>query len=57
MSKVIDLNTAEGVAQWAKSLPTENLVAIAAREVFYGPVSNVLMVTAAAMELIVRGVR
>lgn len=57
MSKVINLNTAEGVAQWVQSLPTENLIELAAREVFYGPVSNVLMVTAAAMELIVRGVR
>ena len=49
------MNTAEGMAEWVKSLPTENLESIAAREVFYGPVSNLLLVVSAQCELIVRG--
>ena len=53
--RTIDMNTAEGMAEWVKGLPTSNLKTIAAREVFYGPVSNVLMVTACQMELIMRG--
>lgn len=52
---VLDLNTSEGMAAHMRSLPLENVRAIAAREIFFGPVSNVLLVTAAQMELIVRG--
>jgi hypothetical protein len=53
----LDLNTSEGMAAHVRTLPTENLRSIAAREVFYGPVSNLLLVTACQMELIVRGER
>lgn len=52
---LIDMDTAEGMAQHLATLPTENLRALAAREVFYGPVSNVLLVTSAQCELILRG--
>ena len=55
MTHIIDMSTSEGMAEHIKTLPTANLKDIAAREVFYGPVSNVLLVTAAQMELIVRG--
>lgn len=54
---ITDMNTAEGMAAHMRTLPTENLRELAAREVFYGPVSNLLMVTAAECELIVRGER
>jgi hypothetical protein len=54
-SEYIDLNTAEGMADHIATLPTENLRSIAAREIFIGPVSNVLLVVAAQMELIKRG--
>jgi hypothetical protein len=54
--KVIDLDTAEGVALWVKGLPTENLKAIAARPVFVCEAgSNVLLLLAADCELILRG--
>lgn len=53
---VIDMNTAEGCAAWMKTLPTENLRAIAARPMFVSPTGgNVLLVTSAECELIVRG--
>jgi hypothetical protein len=55
-NQCIDLNTAEGVADHIATLPTENLRGIAAREIFVGPVSNVLLVVAAELELIKRGV-
>jgi hypothetical protein len=55
---VIDMNTAEGCAAWMKGLPTENLRSIAARPIFLNANGgNVLMVTAAECELIVRGER
>lgn len=50
----IDLNTPEGIVAHLATLPTENLRRIAAREVFYGPVSNVVLVCAAECELILR---
>lgn len=53
--EAIDLNTSEGAVAWMRQLPTANLREIAAREVFYGPVSNLLLVAAAQGELIVRG--
>lgn len=56
MTNVIDMNTAEGCAAWMRTLPTENLRAIAARPVFLtASGGNVLLVTAAECELIVRG--
>jgi hypothetical protein len=54
-NQTIDMNTAEGMADWMHTLPTSNLRSLAAREVFYGPVSNLLLVTAAQGELILRG--
>jgi hypothetical protein len=54
IARIIDLDTAEGMAEWVKALPTENLRSIAARPIFYGPVSNFLLVTAAECELSLR---
>jgi nitrous oxide reductase accessory protein NosL len=54
--KVIDMNTAEGMGAHMATLPTENLREIAAREMFLNSFGgNVLMITAAAGELILRG--
>lgn len=50
----IDLNTPEGIVEHMATLPTENLRRIAAREVNYGPASNVVLVFAAEAELILR---
>lgn len=50
----IDLNTPEGIVEHMATLPTENLRRIAAREIHYGPASNVVLVTAAECELILR---
>lgn len=59
MSKnVIDMNTAEGCAEWMKGLPTENLRSIAARPIFLDANGgNALLVLSAEMELNVRGER
>lgn len=55
-TKVIDMNTAEGCAEWMKGLPTENLRSIAARPIFVSPAGgNVLLVASAEAELILRG--
>ena len=51
-TNTIDLNTAEGCAAWAKTLPTANLREIASRPIVRG---NVHMVFAADLELFVRG--
>jgi hypothetical protein len=53
--KVIDLDTPEGVCEHVKTLPSENLREIAARPLVIGPVSNITLVMAAAMELVLRG--
>ena len=53
--EMIDMNTADGMVTHLSTLPTENLKAIAGREVFYGPVSNVLLVEAAKGILTLRG--
>jgi hypothetical protein len=51
-TNVIDMNTAEGCAEWMKGLPTENLRSIAARPL---NALGALVVVAAECELIVRG--
>jgi hypothetical protein len=57
-ANVIDMNTAEGCAEWMKGLPTENLRSIAARPIFLSPTGgNALLVMSAEAELIVRGER
>ena len=50
--QTINLNTPEGVAIWIRDLPTANLKAIAARPIDQ---FNYMLVTAAGMELIIRG--
>jgi hypothetical protein len=50
--KVLDLNTAEGTIEHFRTLPTENLRNIAAREVWAG---NAMEVAVAAAILIERG--
>jgi hypothetical protein len=55
--RVINMDTPEGCAEWMASLPTDNLREIAARPVYLNSTgSNAMMVTAAAAELILRGV-
>lgn len=55
-NNVIDMNTAEGCAEWMKTLPTENLRSIAARPIFLNENGgNALLVISAECELIVRG--
>lgn len=50
---IIDMNTPEGACEWAKQLPTANLLAIAARPIDQ---FNYLLVCAADGELLLRGV-
>lgn len=52
--QTIDLETPAGVAAWVRELPDENLRAIADRPIDQ---FNFLLVTAAGLELIVRGER
>jgi esterase/lipase superfamily enzyme len=53
-NNIIDLNTPVGAIEWMKGLPTENLLAIAARPIDQ---FNYLLVCAADGELILRGVK
>lgn len=53
-TKIIDLNTPEGCVAYMRTLPIENLQAIAARQIDQ---FNYLLVCAADGELILRGAK